>query len=377
MNAPNYEGPLSITEQDLPDLIDLLNQVFRPDGGDMSREYPRHVCLDNRDNVRVIKENERILSHVATSIRPVSLGGIPTKEAGIGAVATHTDGRGKQYASILMKDAIARSVEQGADIMLISGNLGIYRRLDAVACGSFPIVRLAKSDAGHFPNFALRQATEKDIETIAALRETQPTRYQLPLEDIKALFDCKWIMDKPSDWWMIEYEGEPVGFAVVHFSGSELTIMDWAGRVESLEASSLLFGQYDVETISFTAVSESILPLSWKPFIKERCCFGYDDGTVLVINAKRFLDRAQSFFIERVDEQAISQLKIEAAEQSAAFTFEGETLKFENGGELAHLFFGHPTEDILIKKQPSDTPLTQLLRRLFPVPLVWYGIGYV
>lgn len=370
-----YEGPRCIEESELPELIQLLNLVFRPHGGDMGREYPRHVALSNRENVRIVKQNGKIVSHVATSIRPVSLGGIQTWEAGIGAVATHPDGRGKGYASILMQDAVRRSVERGADIMLISGDLGVYRRMHAVDCGTYPVMKVPRNRLQPNSAFSISPAQDSDIDSIISLWKTLPTRYMLPREDWVALSQCRHVMDKPSDWWMVRWENVPVGFGIVHKEGSDLWLLDWAGHPDALEAAAAFWiDRYQSETLVYISVKDNRIPISWKQWIEQTRSFY---GTVLVIDSRRFLLRARPFLEERIGTNDYAQLSIQAEKQSVCFELDDERVEFVNGGELALLFFGHPTEDIVSKKMPDDSKLRSLLMHMFPVPLVWYGIGYV
>lgn len=370
-----FEEPRTIEERELPELIGLLNLVFRPKGGDMGRDYPRHVALNNIDNVRIIKQNGKIVSHVSTSIRPLSLGGISTWEAGIGAVATHPGARGQGFASILMNDSVKRSVEQGADLMFISGDNGVYRGMHAVECGRFPVVKIGKDTPKTNPIFILSEAKESDVDAICRLWETLPTRYLLPREDWAALLQCKLVMDKPSDWWTVRFGDDLLGFGIVHRKESEMLLLDWAGHPDALDAAAAFwFGRYGVESITYVPSSLSLLPMAWRTCIQQIRAF---DGTLLVIEAQRFLHRAESFFIEKIGEEAFRRLRIEAKTQWALFEWEGERAEFEHGGELAFLFFGHPTEDIISKKVPAGSALHSLLKRMFPVPLVWYGIGYV
>ncbi len=373
---PEFEGPITIEEKDHKELIDLLNAVFRPDGGCMLADYPRHLGLNNQENIRVIKMDGRIMAHVATSIRSVALGGIHTEVAGIGAVATHPDARGMQLASKLMQDAVTRSADQGADIMLISGDLGIYRRMNATDCGRYPVVRVQKSDlAPDGKSLKLEKAGKKDISSIVALRESLAIRYQLPREDLEALLECGKAMDVPSDWWMVIDEGETVGFGVIHQKGSELTLIDWAGHVNALEGAVIgWMNEYGVETLHYTCADRSMLPLSWRPYIQKERGF---DGTVLVIHARRFLRRAKGFLTERIGENFLEYLRIGASGQQAKFAMGSDEVEFSNGGELADFFFGAVGKDILAEKISKDTELYKVLSCAFPVPLVWYGIGYV
>ncbi len=370
-----YQGPRSIEAHELPELIQLLNLVFRPHGGDMGRDYPRHVALSNRENVRIITVDGKIVSHVSTSIRPLNLGGIPTWEAGIGAVATHPDARGHGFASILMQDAVERSVSQGADIMLISGDMGVYKRMHAVECGQYLQVRITPDIPESQKGYSLRKVQFDDLPAIGRLWETLPVRYLLPLEDWQALFECQFVMDKPSEWWMVMDGDEAVGFGIVHPKDQELLLLDWVGRSDALNtAGAFWFQHYGIQTLTYTVCPNVSIPKSW---LSQRQPIRAFDGTVLVIEARRFLQRARAFLAQRIGEEMLTRLQIDAQEQSVRFRFGDEQVTFEHGGEVTLLFFGHPTVDILSTKLAEGSKLRAVLRRMFPIPLVWYGIGYV
>ena len=371
-----WQGPFSLTESDQAELVALLNLCFRPSGGDMLHDYPRHLSLCNRENVRFIRLDGRIVSHVATSIRPVLLGGIPTVVAGIGAVATHPDARGLRLASVLMEDAVARSLAQGADLMLISGDLGIYRRMNARVCGGFPKVVIPKSSLSTSGNLHVRPVTSADLDAVIRLRQSQVTRYLLPREDIEALFECKIVMDKRSDWWLVWVADCPVGFGAVHHHDDEIVLLDWAGCAEALpEAAPFWLEHYAAQHFHYAAVCRSLIPLAWSKFILPDPEPFY--GTLLFINAKRFLQRAEAYFCERIGESNWKNLHVEAEDQKVCFTLGDESIELANGGEIADLFFGVPGRDFISEHLPHHGPLAQLLANAFPIPLVWYGLGYV
>ncbi|MGC9329764.1 MAG: hypothetical protein ACP5I1_19170, partial [Candidatus Hinthialibacter sp.] len=156
---------------------------------------------------------------------------------------------------------------------------------------------------------------------------------------------------------------------------SELLLLDWAGRPKALEAAAAFWlKNYGANRLTYIPSSSSLLPLHWKRHIATIRAF---EGTVLVIHAQRFLERARAFLAERIGEEALSRLQIDAEKQRVRFTWGKEQASFDNGGELALLFFGHPTRDIVEEKLGGDSKLAALLYKIFPTPLVWYGIGYV
>lgn len=369
------EGPVSISPDDHGELIKLLNLCFRENGGCMLADYERHVGLCNQDNIRVIKENDRIVSHIATSVRPVVLGGIPTKVAGVGAVATHPDARGKGYASKLMEDTVARSEAQGADLMLISNDLNLYRRHNARLCGNFPKVDIQKKSIKPRTGFLVRPVVDSDLETILLLRQSISTRYLLPKEDLAFLLKKKLVMDDVTDWWILEFDKKPVGFGIVHADAHRVILHDWIGKLQALHhAAAFWLTHYQAETFRFIAVNEYQLPVNWQPFIKDHIVF---EGSVIVLNGKRLIERAQSFIEERIGEVPFSQLKFEGDKQQLSISYNKETLRFDHGGELAECFFGLPNKDTLAEKISTDGELYPILSSFLPLPLVWYGLGYV
>ncbi|MDP8245668.1 MAG: GNAT family N-acetyltransferase [Candidatus Hinthialibacter antarcticus] len=371
-----HEGPISISESDLPQLIAILNQVFRSEGGDMAQDYPRHLGLNNRDMVRVIKDDGQIVSHVATSIRPVSLGGIQTAVAGIGAVATLPEARGKGYASMLMADAVERSVAAGADIMLISGDEGIYKRMHAVECGRFSEIYIEKENFTSINSpFETSQVSHTQLEDIVRLRQELSIRYLLPLEDIQALFQCKWVMDKSSEWWIVKDENQIIGFGVIHKDGSDIHLLDWVGASEALiELTNHCFYHLNGDRLIFITPDLSTLPFGWRNWVRCEVPF---DGTILVIQAERLLQRAEAYIQERIGETLWDKVNLKAEAQRVTFQFENESASFDNGGELAQLFFGQVEGDIIAEKTEANGQLCVVLKKIFPIPLVWYGLGYV
>lgn len=371
-----HEGPVSIQPAELPDLLHLLNQVFRDEGGDMGKDYPRHLGPDNCENIRVIKENGKIVSHVGVSIRPVLLGGIPTAVAGVGAVATHPGARGKGYASMLMRDAVERSVAQGADVMLISGDEGVYKRMHAAYCGEYPRMRLpANFTPAIQADVEFREAAFEDIDEIIRLRQLNATRYLLPREDIEALFHNKWVMDKPSQWWVASSGERVEGFAAVYKENNVLHLLDWSGRRDAFPSMChWLINKYGVDSLDYIAQDDSAVPLSMRRFIDSPAPF---EGTVLVIEANRFLSRARDMMIERLGKKEFNSIEIKAEKQSVLFAAGGEEVCFDNGGELARLFFDRNYLQNLEKKGLRAGLLYDMLKTLFPIPLVWYGLGYV
>ncbi|HPA47453.1 MAG TPA: GNAT family N-acetyltransferase [bacterium] len=364
------------TREEIPPLIDLLNLVFRPDGGNMGEEFPSLVREENLEQLRVIVEDGRIVAHVGMTLQDAILGGIPTRICNIGAVSTHPDTRGKGYATLLMEDAVQHARSGGADIMLISGGRGLYRRMNAVDCGLFPFLTLTERDA-ESEFLEARQVKEADLPQIAAVRQRESTRYLLSLEELRVLYSGGFAMCRPVEWWLFSEGGIPCAFGVISKEIRDgetcLQLIEWNGDAEALRSAWATWSRtHQVNRIDIVTTSPMNLPASWRSRIEKRITFS---GTALVLHARRFLERARPMLTERSD--LFSSMKIEAGETALRFCLEDDCLRLNNGGEIAELFFGVPDRDLVAERTRSGSALAEALQQIFPIPLVWYGIAYI
>ncbi|HOE12955.1 MAG TPA: GNAT family N-acetyltransferase [bacterium] len=364
------------TPDEIPQLIDLLNLVFRPQGGNMGREFPSLLREENLEQLRVIVEDGTIVAHVGMTLQDAILGGIPTRICNIGAVSTHPDSRGKGYATQLMEDAVQHARSRGADIMLISGKRGLYRRMNAVECGLFPFLALTEQEV-ESAFLDARRVKEEDLPQVAAVRQCESTRYLLSLEELRILFRGGYAMCRPVEWWLFSKDGIPCAFGVISKETGDgetrLQLIEWKGDAEALRSAWITWSRtHRTNRIDVVVTSPMNLPASWRSHIEKRITFS---GTALVLHARRFLERARPMLTERSD--LFSSMKIEAGETALRFLMKGDSLRLNNGGEIAELFFGVPGRNVASEKTRPGSALAEALRQMFPIPLVWYGIAYI
>jgi predicted N-acetyltransferase YhbS len=133
------DGPRGIRHEELASLVDLADRVFHGDGpGSMADEYPLLYSRGNLENLRVFCDEGRAVAHVGTLFREVCLGGSRHLACLIGSVCCDPEYRGRGLATQLLEDSRARAVDAGADLFLISGGRGLYRRLGYADAGDYP-----------------------------------------------------------------------------------------------------------------------------------------------------------------------------------------------------------------------------------------------
>ncbi len=133
------EGPRAAQQNELPAVIDLLNEIFRkPWGGDPNMgEYYRFVFNeDNLDNMRIFSDQGRPVAHIGYHMSEISMYGCSIGAGSIGAVCTLEEYRGQKLASRLLEDVMGGIEQQGGDIMIVSGGRGLYKRIGCIENGT-------------------------------------------------------------------------------------------------------------------------------------------------------------------------------------------------------------------------------------------------
>ncbi len=114
--------------------------------------------------LKVIVEDDKIVSAVRVANRPVRIGGVRVEMGGIGGVSTHPDYRRRGYSTRLLEAQVTYMEEQGYDIsMLFGGLVGFYRRtgwdcFPEHSC-SVPVPKALRAQAGDGP-YTVRQYEE-------------------------------------------------------------------------------------------------------------------------------------------------------------------------------------------------------------------------
>ena len=120
MVEQRIEGPRGCTKADLPELIELVNAVFRPDGGqNMLTDYPLVYRDRNLPNIRLLKVDGQLASEVPFCPWPVEHDGCRFMVGIISPTATHPDHRHKGFALRCLNNCIACMEQQGIDLSVL------------------------------------------------------------------------------------------------------------------------------------------------------------------------------------------------------------------------------------------------------------------
>ena len=198
------EGPRAVPVDRIDELIQLCNRIFRSSGGDMGAEYPLVFDRGQPDNMRVILEDGKIVSHIGLCIRDASILGRTLRTASIGAVCTDPEHRNRGHAWALLNDCLIRSQEQGVHVILISGDRSLYRRFGGCRPGSFHQTEVAGAPLP--AGLGLDLASPGDASTLVKLHQGESVRFIRPAHDWERLLRSGMLMNRSADCWIVRHD---------------------------------------------------------------------------------------------------------------------------------------------------------------------------
>lgn len=394
-------APRALQPHEWDSLNRLVSTVFRPT---MFEHYPQLFNKANRENLRVVVLDGEVVSHVGMTQRWASLAGCTVKVACIGAVATYEAYRGRGYATAAFADARRKARADGVDLMLISGARGLYRRagcrrvgrdLEYLVTAEHRQALSALVPASH--RLRLRPAGPEHIPALRALHTAEPVRFIRPLDDWEMALQCRIVMNRPADFYLIEQEGSDAGtqaaavaYLIVQRPEPERApagqppgphtarVAEFAGDRRALAAALLLVQQqYPVPQVRLHVMgSDTVL----QAYLSAAGLAGVPapaSGTLLVINFPQLMERVRPYLAERLGQAAAQALEFSEAPDGRYVIRRGsDAVILPDAGHLGNFLFGtvDPNADCAPE---GDAALLSLLQQALPLPALWYGVNYV
>ena len=174
------EGPRACRPEELDGLRNLENTVFRSNGEScMFREFPTLFHESNCERLRVFVDRGQPVSAIAYVSRPAIIQGNTLRIGSLGAVATLEEYRGRGLATALLEDTFAQMRRENVDVVLISGQRGLYQRAGCAIAGHEMRFSLDGSALARAPERGLvvEEAADVDISDLIALHQNEPSRF--------------------------------------------------------------------------------------------------------------------------------------------------------------------------------------------------------
>lgn len=381
------EGPRALRATELDELMELVNGVFRAGGGRMRECFPTLFCEENLDNVRIIKEEGRIVSHLGVCVRDVISEGVRFTVGNVGAVCTHEEYRKRGYAEALLRDSNAKLRAGGLDMLFVSGDRSLYRRHGCARVGKvsqFTMTR-AEADRRARRGVHVELAEVKDIDDLAHIHQRDPVRFHRPIDDWRALTsegNPAQFLRHERRFYKVTGESDERAYIILHVGNAahatSTSVTEYSGArgalVGALGKLAQQFGEISVPIPAWDRVLHALLHGLAKNVISA-------GGTVCILNLPQLVEKIRPLIVERIPRADADALKLEETVDGWRVSLANDELRFPNdeAGEgwmsIARLIFG--THDDSHMKDWPDNGLTRALRAAFPIARPEYGLSYI
>lgn len=165
------EGPRAPQEQELNEVVQFLDDHLK-DGQDWSiaQEYPLAIHSGNLGNIRIIKENNKLISSAVIKHLLIKTPAGLFRVAAIGSVVTSPQHRNLGYSRKVLEDCLRLATEQGCDFALLWSHLhDFYNKLGFELSGNEVALHIDKPLLCQDLNLRFMESSKVSPEAIGKL----------------------------------------------------------------------------------------------------------------------------------------------------------------------------------------------------------------
>ncbi len=359
------QGPRSPAPHEMPRVIDFLDRNLRPQGEwSIAQEYPTAFHNSNLENIRIITDPQNdVLSHAV--IKPIILQsplGL-CKVATIGSVVTQPENRQQGLSHAVLKDCLQRAEQAGCEMAILWTDLfDFYRKLGFELAGSE--ITCAIDQPLQLEPTPLRFHKGANVDPQALLKVFN----QHTVHSLRSAEDFRQFLAIPNSRVYTAWnpDGALAAFAV-EGKGADLTgyIHEWGGGVKALLA--LFQHIYNDQGRTLHV----ILPSHAQNLIAQLRSQGLQIFTGYLGMMKILQPHTLSHKLQRFARAiGLADFIIEWKNGELQLGRPGRLFTMQDERRITKLLFGpQPTQELL----PTDDATAELLQRVLPVPLWFWG----
>ena len=324
-----------------------LDLVFRPrqkPGKGMFAEFPHLLSDDNMNNTYYAEVNGKAVSQASIFKTECYLDGPRLQVASLGSVSTLQDYRHMGYSTAVIRRIIDDLTEEAFPVMLVSGEIDLYKKLDCVKTGQILKARI-KDDM---------EKTALDVQVVDRrtrlqrsadywqLYSREPFRYIRTKKLMRILLDSLWFKRERYVMELLEarYHGNLQAYIVAYrkADSKSCTIMEYAGSRNAVmtmaHKANGVFGT-DFSEICIHPYDSTLRLLMemYDIHLKRES----SQGTVRILNTEALADQLQPWFMENFGGTAEI---IEKTDGSYILKVKNKEFVAENIGDLTKIVFG-------------------------------------
>ncbi len=359
------DGPRAPQETEWPRVVDFLNSSLRKGlSWSITDEYPLALHPSNLFNVRIITDDQKILSHAVLKYILIKTPIGFFKVAAIGSVVTSEAHRGQGLSQAILDDCIKAATTAGCDFAVLWTDLfEFYRKLGFELAGREVSLVLDKSlNLPNKPALKILESTQVSVDALMRLYA------QHTVGSIRTAEDLKKNLTIPGSRLFTAWDENNILQAyAVEGKGVDLKnyIHEWGGGVSKLlplfeHIRQLLGGKI---TILAPAHATNLLNK-----MKEQNVFRHDGylGMLKILHQDNLIAKVKRY----ARSKGFEDLVLEITDKGLKLGSKTSTMLLPNCRDWTRLYFGpFDTKDVA----GLDAVTLNILAQIFPIPMWIWG----
>lgn len=372
------EGPRGLKPDELDELIVLVDKVF---GWKMHDSFPTLFCEDNAENMRIIKADGKVVSHIGVVPRDMVINGCRISVGNVGAVCTHEDYRNRGYAWSILEDAISTYRQKGVDMLLVSGFRKLYKLHGCAHVGKVGRYKITHEIKLPESKAEARPFSPDDLPMWASIHRSEPVRFHRPFNDFQEL-TTKAIICRDRSQYSI-YDGNCISaYAILDRHRSEeggfFAVCEYAGaRRPLLGALVNLLDELGIDGMGISIPIHDAEMIRLFESAGAKASYSSTDGTISIINFSAMCKKLKPIFEEIVGTTTAQSLTFNERNGLYIFGMDGDEMAFDDIHDVARLIFGNPPDRDERTELSCQGKLREVLEAIFPIPRPEYGLSYI
>lgn len=389
----HFEGPRQVQREEALDSLRLSCLCFNIPEIE-NKESSGNYAPPKRGGTYAFLYEGRPVSQIGIWHDRIKMYDGTIRTGSIGNVCTHPDFRGHGLANRLMAHCAQQMHKEGARLMLISGDRGLYTRMGNVLHGRFVYFSIEPkqgNQGGHrSTDIVIRKAVPADALLFSRLYEAEPVHYiRRKSEFMPALENPIGNIYLHAGAWMIERSGQALAYL---FLGVPYGLDPDAGirHVSEYAGSRLALAEALPSIVETGNLREIHCPVAWQDFelIHLLQKNGYDGKlaplnghTLRILNFPGFMKDLRPVLQVRLDNKLLRGLRFEQKGPLLGGTgmdrytiIRGSERLELDGAAMTYLVMGNA--DAQAEVVPASGSLAEVIAALFPLPSFLPGLNY-
>jgi GNAT superfamily N-acetyltransferase len=350
------EGPRQPHEGEWHKLVRFLDKNLRSEAEwSITDEYPTVLNPKNRHNVRIIIEDEKILSHAVLKPLIVKTPQMILKIGAIGSVVTDETHRGKGLSTKVLEECLTLASSQQCDIAILWTNLyDFYRKMGFELCGSE--VSFIFQEEFPAPLTDLNYSVDPKVSaeaivrlyanhTVASIRSSDDIRKFLSIPNSNVY--TAWTKDGRLAAYAIEGKGIDLG-GYIH---------EWGGGVQELISLLSFIRHHKQQPMTLITPAHSTKLIEELTKLPTLINYGHL-GMIKILHFQQFAVKIKKAFRAK----GIVDFTVEKHGNEVVFGFANELFTLQSEADLCRILFGPVQyEELGIFSPESIAKINQVL----------------